>query len=243
MPDEDATTSEDRLSEVRSRLDAFFREAFKPYIHHLSQNMNRAAGLVFFASKLRDRNATTAQDMLRAVVVLNHAYLEDLLRTFASELLPEANETALDEIPLAGVSSSGRAEKFFLGKLARHKGKLVDEVLRESVSEYLERFTFNSVSDIAQLLTTLGFKVTEHNEEFPQLEKMMQRRHQIVHRADRVKGAEPETYALQPIEPSEVEAWLQATANFMASLMQSRSRKLYPPEKIAEMFNIRIVQE
>ena len=58
-------------------------------------------------------------------------------------LLPIANEDAPNDVPLVG--GSGRSEKFQLGKLARHRGKKIDDVIRESVAAYMERYTFNNV--------------------------------------------------------------------------------------------------
>ena len=58
--------------------------------------------------------------------------------------MPTADEETLNKIPLAG--ASGRAEKFQLGRLAEHRGKKVDDVIRESVEAYMERSTLNSVN-------------------------------------------------------------------------------------------------
>ena len=173
-----------------------------------------------------------AQDVLRAAVVLIHAYLEDFLRTVAGILLPVAGEATLNSIPLAGLD--GRPEKFPLGKLVRHRDKLVEEVLRMSVMEYLDRSTFNSTDEIAQLLDKLGFQVADHNQQFAAIGAMIQRRHQIVHRADRVKTPGSGKYTLQPIEAGEVLAWLRATTAFTLSVTKPLFRKLNPLEEILE---------
>jgi hypothetical protein len=170
--------------------------------------------------QLGDRaRETAADDILRAAVVLIHAYLEDLLRTIAATILPEQDEICLDKIPLAGMP--GRPEKFSLGKLVQHKGKLVDDVLRQSVSEYLERSNFNNTQEIASFLRTLGFDPTKHNEHFASIDTMIQRRHQIVHRADRVSSDGSDSYVLQPILAIEVLTWLKATHDFMAGLVRA----------------------
>ena len=176
----------------------------------------------------KKKREQVAQDILRASVVLTHAYLEDFLRTLAAALLPLAEENRLNGIPLAGIG--GRPEKFFLGKLAKHKGKTVDEVIRNSVSEYLERSTFNSTEEIAQLLQTQGIEVAEHDKEFPAIQEMMQRRHQIVHRADRVKDGDTDNYVLQPIDQSDVTRWQKVTQSLMAGLTPKAFRKLHSLE-------------
>lgn len=187
-----------------------------PYFSRLADNVNTVSRLVKLSGEdLKEREV--GQDILRAAVVFTHANLEDFLRTLASEFLPIGDENCLKEIPLAGTGGFGRSEKFVMGQLAQHRGKTVDEVLRQSVSEYLSRSNYNNTTEIAQLLTKLGFKAEQLNEEFPTIEQMMQRRHQIVHRADRtnVSGLP----VAVPIERSQVEAWLQATYNFTARLI------------------------
>ncbi len=82
----------------------------------------------------------------------------------------------------------------------------------------------------ASSLEKLGFKVKDHNEQFSTLQEMILRRHQIVHRADRVKVADPDTYRLQPLHPEQVEEWLNATANFMAGLISQLFDKLERPK-------------
>ena len=221
---------------VAETLDTFL----EPYLERMGESSRRVASLLQIAEgsipsplsvgleKYATANAA-AQDVFRAAVVFIHAYLEDFLRTVAGVLLPDADEATLNTIPLAGL---GRAEKFPLGKLVQHKGKLVEEVLRMSVTEYLDRSTFNSTVEISLLLEKLGFQVADHNERFPSIGAMIQRRHQIVHRADRVKGPGSEKYTLQPIEAGEVWAWLRDTTGFMISVTHPLFRKLNPLEEI-----------
>jgi len=219
-PPNDTAKQESALAE-RVRADRDFQkrvsDTIKPYVKVMVENFNRASELIGAAHGLTDRSQ--AQDVLRAAVVLNHAYLEDLLRTLASQLLPEAGEEALNDIPLAGSGSAVHPQKFQLGRLAQHKGKTVDTVIRESIAQHLDRATYNDTNQISQLLKTLGFNVAEHNRYFPSIQQMIERRHQIVHRADKAKAADSNAYELQPLEPQQVSRWVKATTNFMQSLM------------------------
>jgi hypothetical protein len=193
----------------------------KPYLKLIGESFQRCMTLVEESGKV---GKDISGDILRSVVVLNHAYLEDYLRTLAQVFLPNANENVLDDVPLADCGMGRRAEKFYLGRLARHRGKLVDEVISESVSEYMERSTFSNVTEIVSFLDVLGLKVPEVRDEtkpiqmpFPHetwatLEAMIQRRHQIVHRADKGKSS------LEPIDASVVLEWLVATLNLMLSV-------------------------
>ena len=106
----------------------------------------------------------------------------------------------------------------------QHKGKLVDDLLRDSVFEYLERSNYNSTEEIARLLETLGFKVSEHNKFFPEIQQMIERRHQIVHRADFFEGGS--ITSLQPISLEDAPRWSSATHELMYSLISPLLQKL-----------------
>ncbi|HMD16790.1 MAG TPA: HEPN domain-containing protein [Terriglobales bacterium] len=197
----------------------------EPYVDSVWENIDRVNELLVLAQDahppatdvwVTKGREGAAGDVLRAAVVLIHAYLEDFLRTIAGVLLPAGGESTLDAIPLAGIS--GRPEKFLLGKLVHHKGKLVDDVLRESVFRHLERTTYNNTDEIARLLETLGLEVPKYNKYFPTIQEMMLRRHQIVHRGDRLKAPGPDSSTLQPIEAAEVRTWLVATSQFLTML-------------------------
>jgi hypothetical protein len=178
------------------------------------ENGKRLLPLIILAAELDDRNA--ASDILRAAVVLQHAYLEDFLRTLVATLLPLGAESSLNGTPLVGLNKPHVT--FSLGQLARHRGKTVEEVLVESVREEMRRTTYNSVGEIEAVLRKLGCKIEDHCESFPEIGRMIERRHDIVHRADRVKAADSDTYILQPIEASQVEKWMEASNVFMGGL-------------------------
>lgn len=224
----------------------------EPYTARLTEGLERVNKLLLTASHLTnppslaagqmdELTREAAQDILRAAVVLMHAYLEDFLRTIALALLPSGDENCLSDIPLAGVP--GRQEKFPLGKLVYHRGKSVDEVLRQSVPEYLDRSNFNSTGEIALLLEKLGFDVDKHNHEFPLINQMIQRRHCIVHRADRVKTVDSEGHVLQPILAVDVLIWMEAATAFMGSLMGPFLVKKNPLQELAERLNLKLVEE
>ena len=225
MEDEESASTSPKPEE--SEEDKQFRETAKrlllPYMKQQDEGFNRVGRLVDFAGLIKKPAARdllfgvsgedASQDILRAAVVLIHAHLEEFLRTISRVLLPEGNEACLNEIPLAGLK--GRPEKFTLGRLVQHKGKLVDDVLRESVYEHLERSNYNSTDEISNLLRSLGFDVSKHEEEFPAIQQMIDRRHQIVHRADRFEPAL--STVLNPIRADDVSRWLTATNEFMQS--------------------------
>src|ERR1019366_9806394 len=87
-------------------------------------------------------------------------------------------------IPLVGTSKSGRAEKFDLGALNAHRGKTVDQLIQESIEGYLDRESFGSCADVDKVLRQMGLDTTPFKSFYADLDRMMQRRHRIVHEAD-----------------------------------------------------------
>jgi hypothetical protein len=191
-----------------------------PYYQSIREGLKRARRLI---GQTRSKDTETNDDILRAIVVLTHAYIEDFLRTLARTLLPVASERVLNGIPLAG--SAGRAEKFFLGALSKHRGRTIEEVIQDSVSEHLDRSNFNDPTEIVSFLrNSLDITLpTKASEKLPALDRMIQRRHLIVHRADRVKKSGSAEFELQAIDSSEVVDWVLAATDFMAAILESLS--------------------
>ncbi len=214
-------------------------DKLNPYVMRQLGSFLRVTRLVKLAIKISDWEALqdqedlddpprldSAEEILRAAVVLLHAQLEDFLRTLAQALLPEGSEACLKEIPLVGL---GRQQKFHLGNLAKHRGKLVEDLLKESVAEHLKDSNYGSTHAIARLLTSLGFDASKHNGRFPAIQKMIERRHQIVHRADLLDGHEEAGKLVGPfnaITTSEVEEWRDATEELMRSLIDAMAHNL-----------------
>jgi hypothetical protein len=197
-----------------------------PYFKRIRENIGRVNVLVTTYQSIYqnpptgledDRVRIAMDDILRAAVIFTHATLEDFLRTMASILLPEANKDALEKVRLKG----SNADKFTLSELIQYKGKLVDEVIRESVEEYLERSTFSRIDDIIDLMRRLGFKESEYKNQalFAALGNMIKRRHQIVHRADRPDISGLVEQPAQAIAAHEVLEWIEATQQFIMNVL------------------------
>jgi hypothetical protein len=155
-------------------------------------NMGRINGLVKLVySDIDPLRATgpfqsdgARADILRTIVVFLHATFEDVLRTMARQRIAVAKSQVLDSIPLVGTSRSGRAEKFHLGALNAHRGKTVDQLIHESVENYLDRESFGSCGDVDEVLTQMGLDTAPFKPFYADLDQMMKRRHRIVHQAD-----------------------------------------------------------
>jgi len=204
-------------------------------IDRFAVNIARAYGLVeIYGLTFLMRNSTSANekaehpsievnfsDILRAAVVLVHATLEDFLRSMAATLLPFADEATLNTIPLAGTGHLGRAEKFLLGRLAAHRGKTILDLIKESVDDYLTTTTYNDTTQISALLVSLEVDIEKVRYLFPKLDEVIKRRHQIVHRADRIF---PKLDALEQVESltaDQVKEWISAVQEFITKSVTS----------------------
>jgi hypothetical protein len=121
-------------------------------LQRFTSNIKRIAYLVDAPLDLweyRDLDAIKlyTSEVYRAAVVLLHSSFEDCLREIARLGLSDSDEETLDAIPLVGTSRYGQPKKFALGILSAHREKTVHQLIRESVSEFLNRMSFNSSSD------------------------------------------------------------------------------------------------
>jgi len=219
MPKDDAITWS-KIYEMNEQA----RESIMPYVLRLKENFDRVLNLARLWTSLKESEELSSNsaidEILRATVVFTHATLEDFLRTIAAKLLPESTEQTLNQIPLIGSDSpSGRAEKFSLGRLAKLKGKTVDQVITDSVLSYLEHSNFNSVKDIVILLESIDLDVTQVDRSFPKIEEFMKRRHLIVHRADRYERLGTDQENIMEIDGKTVLEWIEAVMQFVEDVL------------------------
>jgi hypothetical protein len=165
----------------------------------------------------RGRRGHQETDVLRAATVLLHASLEDVLRSLAYWKLPAAAAPVLEQVPLVG----GTATKFNLGTLAAHRGKTVAEVIKESTDASLERSNYNNQSEVSNLLQSLGLNTAPLAPFMATLGQAMQRRHQIVHRADSNPNPQPGrgNYRVASISPATLDGWIGNTEQFVTAVL------------------------
>lgn len=186
-----------------------------------SENIDRVKNLVqiyetHLAGEGGGRRTHQKTDVLRAATVLLHAATEDLLRSLAYWKLPAANAAVLDQFPLVG---NGPALKHSLGALAAHRGRSVDDLIRESVDAYLERSNYNSTSEVARFLTQISLDVAPVQSTFTELDELMARRHQIVHRADIDAAGGQGNHRVRSIGVATVNRWIKNVEAFSTALM------------------------
>lgn len=186
-------------------------------------NIARAQNLVVVYREIagagQGRRPVHSTDVLRAATVFAHAALEEMFRGLATWKYPTAGENVLNEVPLIGLSEHGRPEKFFLGKLANHRQKTVQDLIGESVRSYLSSFTVNSATDISIFLRKIGVNPDDVNQEFAELTELISRRHHIVHQADRNDVPGQGNHRARGINPNDVERWVGATIRFVTQVL------------------------
>ena len=190
----------------------------RPHADRLNANIARVHNLVSIyqtiAGSHPGRKSVGDTDVLRAAVVLLHASLEDFLRSLSRELFPLARQEVMDTIPLAGTGTAGRPEKVLLGQLRQHRGKSVDELIEQSIEAHLERSNYNNSKEVAGLLDRLDLPVEPVRRFLSDLDKMMARRHQIVHRADCTSQGGRGRHVARSLRVASVEKWINTVLNF-----------------------------
>jgi len=158
-----------------------------------------------------------AEDIARALVVLLHAILEDLLRETQRITLAQSSTSILSNIPLVGTSAKGHLRKFTLAELSPHSAKSVDQLIQESVDEFLDKKSFSSTADVVKALEYSNIEVSHFREYLPTLKKLILRRHQIVHRADLLEAGDGTQVA--PLDCDELAQWATVTISFVLQLL------------------------
>lgn len=229
--DSSASEIENKSQSAEDKLAIRVDETLNPYLIQLRENTSRVIKLIKLYISLSEsqdfKSHDSLDDILRLCVVFTHATLEDFLRTIAARLLPIADKDVLNQIPLEGISPSGRAEKFLLGNLTHFRGKTVDDVIQQSVISSLQRSNFNNTDDIAQLLKNINVDVSKVNQNFSDLENLMRRRHLIVHRADKESPINSDERNVTDINGNQALDWLMAVVDFINSVLsQTTIREL-----------------
>lgn len=173
-----------------------------------SENINRVKNLIKIYERVKDDKNEHNTDILRAAVVLLHATLEDCLRSLSYSRLPSSTPDELNQTQ----------HKLTLGKIAEYRGKTVNELIADSVLEYLERATYNNSADIAKALKSLS--ITLEKPDLTQLDIAIKRRHVIVHRADR-SDKDGEVSRVTPIQATHVSKWVEDVERFIHMLLNN----------------------
>jgi hypothetical protein len=182
-----------------------------PLYSDLLVNSDRCVNLIFLYQRLKIvtlfSDDPALEDILRSTVIFIHATLEEFLRRLAIQFSIEAGKEALEKIPLVG--NTGRSEKFNLQDLLEFNEKSVTDVLIDSIRSYYDRSNFNNTTEITILLRQLGLPTQRFSVHFSQIEKLFERRHQIVHRLDKIGSPDANRRELSALNVIEISKWLE----------------------------------
>jgi len=192
---------------------------------YVEKNFERVNNLMeiyeIITPKKKGRKPVKSLDLLRVTVVLLHASLEDYLRSLMKTLLPIANKEYLKGIPLfLNQNEYRKTTKFELGELAEHRDLTVDSLISLSVEQYLNRESYNNTNEIASALERIGFAITpEMTNLLNDLDKMIARRHNIVHQTDRELKDGQGFHEAKSINYKQVKKWRNVVDKFMAEIV------------------------
>ncbi len=93
------------------------------------------------------------------------------------------------------------------------------ELLTISVKQHLDTVSFNNAKDLATRLTQINCTISPDIRQcFTELDPMIQRRHHIVHQADRNDNAGSGNHRYKSISYSQVLKWKKAIEGFVAEV-------------------------
>lgn len=157
----------------------------------LNRNIDRVRNLAgLYQAEGQGRRGVRDTDVLRAAVVLLHAGMEDYLRSLLIWKVDGFGPDVLKDYRLQ--LGDEWKEKVALPDLHALRGKSVDEVIADSVRAQIRKYqTFSDIGAVRKALDRCGIERDRVQEQdFDHLRIMIERRHQIVHHADRDDDAQ-----------------------------------------------------
>lgn len=151
-------------------------------------------------------------DILRSAVVLLHSSFEEYYRSILGYILPQTcTEDDLKNMSFLG-SAGNHKDKIALGGLIKFREKTVNQLITESIQESLSFTSFNDYQDIVSWSKKIKIDLGEFNEQ-EKLNKLIYRRHKIVHEADNARS--DDEYTLTSIRENSVEDWIKVVCNLV----------------------------
>ncbi len=191
-----------------------------------NKNRNRTVGLLKQSVKLgdhldnKDIFLTYMQDIMRASIVFLHSSLETALREIVRLKLKYDGD--LSSIPFSEVPGyKNKKDKFALVELVKYREKTINDIIEMSVDNHLSNVSFNSTSDIVSMFKQIGLPTKTLEKHFAVLDKIMNRRHDIVHEGDFTNKS------LNPINANEVVSWIAAAEDFFLEVLNIITSDVY----------------
>ncbi len=186
-----------------------------------AENMVRVENLLQSSIELKrltPNNPSLSSDALRAAVVFLHSSLEEVVRHLFLEKLPNASKESLDKIPFPSQETTHRPKPIQLGDLIPYRGQFVENIIAESVENYVNNLNINNSSQLVECLKVVNIDPAPFREYLTRLDELMRRRHQIVHQMDRASKLDPLSEPINKISYRTVEVWLLTVKQFVNKL-------------------------
>jgi hypothetical protein len=215
---------------LKAQMDAIAEEEIQSLRHitdTLSRNLSRSLQLLHKSIKLEKEIPDEMEfveymyDVARATIVFVHSSFETTLRAIVAIKLHEGAE-------LKNISFPERKEKLSLEELSKYRGRTVDDIINESIDVYLRSLSFNSAHDLAKIFSWLEIPQDTFRKHYSNLDRMIKRRHQIVHEADNKRNSTQ--FELEAVSIDDINAWHNAIAELMTDIAQFIADSIFKPK-------------
>lgn len=188
-----------------------------------AENISRASNLIEASKRLVAQNIDDiepANDVLRAAVVFLHSSLEEIIRNLYLHRLPSSGAESLNKVPFASHEPSHRPKNILLGDLLEYQGQFIENVIRESINQYVNTLNINNANQLVDCLKLANIPLESLKIFLEPLDSLMKRRHQIVHQMDRTNELDPLASPINSIDANIVSAWSAALYGFATALFE-----------------------
>ncbi len=186
------------------------------------KNIERVRSLCSLYNSLKTNDVKEGKnykftDILRSATVLLHSSFEEYFRcTLRDTLSNNYTEETIKSLEIK--SSDGKhKEKVSFAELVQYKDKTINELIVEQIIFTLDSTSFNNYSDVARWTQKINVSLQSYSKQSV-FEKLVARRHKIVHEADNEKI---EKYQLTKIQESTVTEWINAVSD-LVELIESQ---------------------
>ena len=184
------------------------------------RNIDRVKSLCALYNSLKTNEVKEGKDykftdVLRSAIVFLHSSFEEYFRNVLRDVLP-ATCTQEDLQKISFTTKDGKhIDKLTVSNLLQYKGKTIDDLVADFIGDTLDTTSFNNYSDIVNWAQKIKVDLSSFTSQ-DKIEKLIKRRHKIVHEADNNKTDKMnKPYSLTAIQESVVKEWLDAVQDLV----------------------------
>lgn len=184
------------------------------------RNIDRVKSLCALYNSLKKNEVKEGKDykftdVLRSAIVFLHSSFEEYFRHVLRDVLPTTC-TQEDLQKISFTTKDGKhIDKLTVSNLLQYKGKTIDDLVADFIGDTLDTTSFNNYSDIVNWAQKIKVDLSSFTSQ-DKIEKLIKRRHKIVHEADNNKTHKMnKIYSLTHIQESVVKEWLDAVQDLV----------------------------